>query len=164
MLTLESQVIVPGLTGAEITDFFHTCTDERYQAWWPGVHLHLRQLAAGGSDHVGDVWLMDELVGTRHLRMTGEVVAAEPGRKIVWQVKKGSVRLPMRLTLEFTDRDDGVAIRHTTTAGWDGPGRLLDPLWRLYWSPRFATMLDQHVHTEFPRMRDLLHPVPTNDT
>ncbi len=57
MLTLESQLTVPGLTGAEITDFFHTCTDERYQAWWPGVHLHLHQLTAGGSDHVGDVWL-----------------------------------------------------------------------------------------------------------
>ncbi len=93
--------------------------------------------------------------------MTGEVVAAEPGRKIVWQVKKGSIRLPVRLVLELTDRDDGVAIRHTVTAGWDGLGRLLDPLWRLYWSPRFATMLDQHVHTEFPRMRDLLHPGPT---
>ncbi len=162
MLTIESQVTVPGLTGAEITDFFHTCTDERYQAWWPGVHLHLHQLAAGGSDHIGDVWLMDELIGTRHVRMVGEVVAAEPGRKIVWQVKKGSIRLPMRLTLEFTDRDDGVAIGHTVTAGWGGPGRLLDPLWRLYWSPRFATMLDQHVRTEFPRMRDLLHPGPTN--
>jgi hypothetical protein len=164
MLTIESQVTVPGLTGAEITDFFHTCTDERYQAWWPGVHLHLHQLAAGGSDHVHDEWLMDELVGTRHVRMTIEVVAAEPGRKIVWQFKKGSIRLPVRLALELTDRDDGVAIRHTMTAGWEGPGRLLDPLWRLDFSPRFVTMLDQHVRTEFPRMRDLLHPVPTNDT
>ncbi len=69
-----------------------------------------------------------------------------------------------RLTLELTDRDDGVAIHHTITAGWDGPGRLHDPLWRLNFSERFATMVDQHVHTEFPRLRDLLHPVPTNDT
>ena len=161
MLTIESQVTVPGLTGMEITEFFRTCTDERYQAWWPGVHLHLHQFPAGRSDHIGDVALMDELIGTRHVRMTIEVVAFEPGRKIVWQFKKGGIRLATRLTLELTDRDDGVAIRHTITAGWDGPGRLLDPLWRLYWSPRFATMMDQHARTEFPRMRDLLHPGPT---
>ena len=57
-----------------------------------------------------------------------------------------------------------MAIRHTITAGWDGPGRLLDLLWLMYFSPRFATMMDQHVHTEFPWMRDLLHPVRTSDT
>lgn len=164
MLAIESRVAVPGLTGTEITDFLHTCTDERYQAWWPGVHLHLHQLAAGGSDHVGDEWLMDEFIGSRHVRMTGVVVAAEPGRKIVWQLKKGSIRLPVRLALELTDQDDGVAIRHSITAGWTGPGQLLDPLWRRYFSPRFATMMDQHVHTEFPRMGDLLHPVSTDDT
>ena len=54
---------VPGLTGPEITGFLHTCTDQRYPAWWLGVHLHLHRLAAGGSDHVGDEWLMDSSSG-----------------------------------------------------------------------------------------------------
>ena len=123
MLTIESRVIVPELTGAEITAFLLDCTDVGYQAWWPGVHLQLHPLAAGGVDHVGDVVLMDELIGRRHVCMTGVVIAAEPGRKIVWQLKKG-IRLPVRLALELTNQDGGVAIRHTITAGSIVPGGL----------------------------------------
>ena len=40
-----------------------------------------------------------------------------------------------------------------------GVGRLLDPILRLYLSPRFAAELDEHIHTEFPRLRDYLHGV-----
>ena len=161
MLTIESRATVTGLSGTEITRFLLDCTDVRYQAWWPGVHLQLHPLAAGGVDHVGDVVFMDEIIGWRHVRMTGVIVEAEPGRKIVWQFKKG-IRLPVRLALELTDQDGGVAIRHTITAGWTGPGRLFDPMFRLYFSPRFSSAMDQHMRTEFPLLRDRLHATPTN--
>jgi hypothetical protein len=54
------------------------------------------------------------------------------------------------LTLELSDQDGGVDIRHTITAGWAGPWRLPDTLFRLYFSPRFAAVMDEHVRTEFP--------------
>lgn len=95
--------------------------------------------------------------------MTGVVVAAEPGRKIMWQLKKG-IRLPVRLTVELADQERGVAIRHTITAGWTGLGRLLDPLFRLYFSSRFAAAMDEHVRTEFPLLRDRLHGVRPDDS
>ena len=38
-------------------------------------------------------------------------------------------------------------------------GRILDPLLRLYLSSDFAAAMDEHVHTEFPLIRDRLHPV-----
>lgn len=63
---------------------------------------------------------MDELIGRRHVRMTGVVIGVEPGREIVWQLKK-VIRLPVRLTLELADQDGGVDIRHTITAGGMGP-------------------------------------------
>ncbi len=57
VLTIQSQVTVPGLTGAEITKFLLECTDAGYQKWWRGVHLHLYSHAAGSVDHVGDeIW------------------------------------------------------------------------------------------------------------
>ena len=156
MLTIESRVMVPGLTGAEITDFLLQGNDAAYQAWWPGVHLQLHPLAAGRTDHFGETVFMDEFIGSRRVRMDALVAAIEPGRKLVWQMKKG-VRLPVWLTLELAGSDDGVAIRHTITAGWRGVGRVFDPLFRLYFTPAFAAM-DRHAHTEFPRLRDLLHP------
>ncbi len=105
MLTLESRVTVPGLTGAEITTFLSECTDAGYQQWWPGVHLHLHSLTAGGGAHLGDEIFMDEFIGTRRLRMTAVVVEAEPGRKIMWQMKKG-IRLPAWLTIEVVDHPE----------------------------------------------------------
>lgn len=106
---------------------------------------------------------MDEYVGRRRVRMTGVVVEAVPGSKIIWQLKQ-EVRLPVRLLLELTDRDGGVAVRHTIRAGLSGVGRLLDPLLRRYFSPEFAAAMDQHVQTEFPLLRDrLAGPRPDPD-
>ncbi len=154
---------VNGLTGQEITDFLLDCVDDSYQAWWPGTHLEMHVLEHGpGDDHVGDVVLMDEYVGSRRVRMVGEVIEAEPGTRIVWQFRPGGLRLPVRLTLVLSDEDRGVRLRHTITAGWSGRGRVLDPLWRLYFSRSFAGAMDRHVHTEFPLMRDLLHRSPND--
>lgn len=156
---------VDGLTGRELTDFLLNCDDETYQAWWPGTHLELHVVKPGSDDdHVGDVVLMDEYIGSRRVRMVGEVIEAVAGQRIVWQFRQGGVRLPVRLTLELGPHERGVRLRHTITAGWSGRGRVLDPLWRLYFSKSFAGAMDRHVHTEFPLMRDLLHRAAADST
>lgn len=157
MLSLESEMTVNGLTGHEITEFLLNCDDARYQAWWPGTHLELHVLEHGAGDHVGDVVLMDEYVGSRHLRMVGKVETAVPGEQIVWRLGWGRLALPVRLTLTLRPREGGVHLRHSITAGWAGLGRMLDPLWRLYLSRSFTGAMDRHVHTEFPLLRDLLN-------
>lgn len=156
MLVIESKVYVAGLTGREVTDFMLACTDEQYQRWWPGTHLQLHVLGRATSG-VGDVVVMDEFIGRRRLRLRGVVEAVEPGRRLVWRFRK-IVPLPARLSLELSPAPGGVSVRHTITAGLPGIGRLLDPLLRLYFTPRFTADLDAHVHTEFPLLRDLLRP------
>jgi hypothetical protein len=154
VLTIESSVFVDGITASEITEFMLNPTDDRYRAWWPGTHLQFHVIA-GTPDHVGDVVWMDEHVGSRRLRMSAVVVEAQPGR-IVWQFKRW-VRSSAWLRLEVVDQAGGCLVRHTVEVGYDGLGRLLDPILRLYLSPRFAAELDEHVHTEFPRLRDYVH-------
>ncbi|KZS58073.1 hypothetical protein [Mycobacterium ostraviense] len=149
---------VEGLTGHEVIDFLLNCEDDAYQSWWPGTHLELHVLKRGtGGDHVGDLVLMDEYVGSRHVRMVGDVVDVVPGERIVWQLRLGRLPLPVRLTLVLHTGEQGVRLRHTITAGWRGRGHWLDPLWRFYFSKSFAAAMDRHVHTEFPLMRNLLH-------
>lgn len=157
-MTLTTEMTVDGLTGRQITDFLLNCDDDRYQAWWPGTHLELHVLEPGAADHVRDVVLMDEYVGSRHLRMVGEVESVVPGEQIVWRLGWGGFRfsLPIRLTLTLRTRDRGVHLRHSITAGWPGPARMLDPLWRLYLSRSFAGAMERHVQTEFPLLRDML--------
>ena len=154
MLTIESRFFVARLSGREVTDFLLDCTDDRHRQWWPGTHLELHALARG-RDHVGDVVQMDEYVGKRRVRMLAVVVQAVPGKKTVWQLRKG-VRLPVWLTLELADRDGGVDLRHTITAGFRALGRILDPLLRLYFSAQFAATMDRHARTEFAPLRDHL--------
>jgi hypothetical protein len=154
MLTLQTRLDVDGISGSEIFEFLANPTDEAYQAWWPGVHLQLHRLERH-ADHVGDVIYMDEYVGSRRLRMKGIVIEATPGRRLVWQLKK-VIRLPARLELDFAEYEGGVTITHTTRAGFCGVRRVLDPLVRLYFPEEFRRALDEHVKTEFPRLRDLL--------
>ncbi len=158
MLAIASEVDVPGLTGRQVTDFMLACNDEQYQAWWPGTHLQLHPVGQSPGT-VGDLVVMDEFIGRRRLRLQGVVEAAEPGRRIVWRFRK-IIPLPARLSLVLSPAQGGVMIRHTVTAGWPGIGRVLDPLLRLYFTPRFTADLDAHVHTEFPLLRDYLRTRP----
>lgn len=161
MIAIRTEIFVGGITGREVFDFLLGATDGDYRRWWPGTHLHLQALERH-EGHIGDVFYMDEYVGGRRVRMKGVVAEAERGRRIVWHLKQW-IPLPVRLTLELADRDGGVALRHTIRAGFDGPGRVLDPLFRVYFSPRFAAAMDEHVRTEFPMLRDLLSGSPEAD-
>ena len=154
MITIESKLFVEGITGRKVFDFLLNATDDDYRRWWPGTHLRLHALERH-ENHIGDVFYMDEYIGERRVRMKGVVVEAERERRIVWQLKQW-VLLPVRLTLELADRDGGVALRHTIRAGFGGPGRVLNPLFRIYFSPRFTSAMDEHVRTEFPMLRDRL--------
>lgn len=158
VLVLESEMTLTGVHGREITDFMVDCDDDRYQAWWPGTHraFHVVERAPAG-DHVGDLVWMDERVGPRHLRMTAEVVEVVPGERVAWQLRPHRLRLPVRVTLTLCEHGRGLRLRHTTTAGWAGWRRVLDPVWRLYFTPEFAIAMDMHARTEFSRLRDLLH-------
>jgi hypothetical protein len=155
VITLTTKVWADGLTGREVTDFLLRAGDEDYRRWWPGTHLQFHTLRHAGGD-VGNLIYFEEFVGKRHERTQALVVDLVPGRRLVWQLKKG-VRLPVWIQLEFQDGAGGVAITQTTRAGYEGAGRILDPLLRLYFSRGYARALDDHATTEFPRLRELLH-------
>ena len=98
---------------------------------------------------------MDEYVGSFRLRCHAVVIAAIPGSEIAWQFMRG-VRLPGRLILRLDDEAEGVAISHVVEAGFHGPARMLDGVLRFWFTRDFADALDEHVRTEFPKLRDLL--------
>jgi hypothetical protein len=154
MITLQTRIHVDGLTGGQVFDFLVNATDREYQKWWPGVHLQLHTLRRC-PNNVGNIVYMDEFIGEHRIATTGVLVEVVPGRKLVWQLKKG-VRLPVRLSLELCDDEAGVSVTHTIQVGFEGLGRVLDPAFRLCFSRKFAAALDEHVKAEFPRLRDML--------
>lgn len=157
MIEIETRLHVAGLSGKEVTDFLATCNDEMYQRWWPGTHLHLHTVR-GKPGNIGSLLYMDEYIGDRRVKGTGEIVDLVRGQKLVWRMR-ALVPLPLTLLMEFSDDADGVNITHRIRAGYEGVGRILDPLFRIWLSPNFADAMDAHARAEFPRLRDLLHPV-----
>lgn len=155
MIALTTRFRVEGLTGREITDFLLNAGDEEYRRWWPGTHLefHTVRRMAG---NIGNLLHFEEFVGDHRERTDALVVDLVPGRRLKWQIKR-RVRLPVWILLEFEDDAGGVTITHHLQAGFDGAGRVLDPIFRLYFSREYEKALEAHARTEFPMLRDLLH-------
>ena len=154
MIIIQSRVHIAGINGIQLFEFMLNCTDEQYQAWWPGTHLQFHTLQSRPG-YVGSVIVMDEYVGRRRVKMKGIVTEAMPGKKVVWQFKQG-IRLPARLILEVVEGSGGVMLTHTILVGLPGIGRIFDPLFRLYFSPEFARAMDEHAQAEFPMLAAML--------
>ncbi|HEU5073759.1 MAG TPA: hypothetical protein VFU02_06290 [Polyangiaceae bacterium] len=154
MIEIRTVTHVAGLKGIEVTTFLLNPTDTEYQKWWKGTHLRLHPIKS--STGTGKAVYMDEYIGARRLRMTAIVIESIPGERITWQLKK-IITLPAWLSLELEDDDEGVTITHAIRAGFAGVGRILDPILRIYFSESFTRAMDEHVKTEFPKLRDLLH-------
>ena len=65
-------------------------------------------------------------------------------------------RLPVRLVFQLKDDDTGVQIVQALQAGFSGFAGFLDPIFRLFFPASFAAAKDEHVRTEFPKLRDFL--------
>ncbi|MDM7999535.1 MAG: hypothetical protein QUS33_05940 [Dehalococcoidia bacterium] len=154
MVVLQTRVAVQGITGKRVTDFFINCTDTDYQRWWQGTHLQFHTLSRT-PEVVGSLVYFDEYVGKHRLKCRGKVTAYAPGKRIEYQIIKVPA-LPAWLVLEFEDRPGGVDIVHTVKAGYEGFGKILDPLIRLHLSPAFERDLNEHARTEFAKLGDLL--------
>jgi hypothetical protein len=156
MIMLQTRIVVPGLTGRQITDFLMNCDDEIYRRWWPGTHLALHTIKRF-PDGIGNTFYMDEYVGTYRIKMNGVVTGLTSGRTLEWRFKKLLVLLPVWLLLELVDTPAGVEITHTLRAGYKGFGRILDPAFRMYFSKKFAEAMDEHARIEFPKLQQLLN-------
>lgn len=157
MLIHKTQAIVKNLSAKEVFDFLINPSDDRYHAWWPGVHLqyHNRRTEPG---NVGNLVYMDEYIGKWRARFTFVVIKADQNQRITWQMAKG-IKLPAWLDLQLQDTAKGVKIDHIVSIGFPGLiGRITDPLFGLYFNDRKKQYTTEHVHEEFARLSQLLHP------
>ena len=154
MVVLQTRVSVEGITGRQVTDFFINCTDSDYQRWWEGTHLQFHTINRT-SESIGSLVYFDEYVGKHRLKFNGRITDYAVGRRIEYRMVKG-LSLPAWLVLEFHDRPGGVDVVHTVKAGYQGMGKILDPLIRLHLSDAFEKALSEHARVEFSRLGDLL--------
>lgn len=154
MVTISSIVNVHGVNADDILNFMLNCTDEEYQRWWPGTHIAFHTIQR--FDHqIGNIVYFDEYIGKKHLVFKGMITDHIPGKKIIWQLIKGW-RLPVFVMLETQQQRDYLQITHTLAIGFNGLGRLFDPLIRLFVTKKFCQALDAHAQAEFPMLAQRL--------
>jgi hypothetical protein len=154
MVVLETRVSLEGVTGRRVTEFFIHCTDSDYQRWWQGTHLQFHTINRTAVI-IGSLVYFDEYVGQHRLKCKGKITEYAAGKRIAYRIVKG-LPLPAWLVMEVQDRPGGVDIVHTVKAGYQGMGRVLDPLIRLHLSTSFEKALNEHAHAEFSKLGDLL--------
>lgn len=154
MLQHKTVVDVQSGQSGEFYTFMLNCTNDQYQAWWPGTHLAWHTIV-DRPRKIGSVVYFDEYVGKRRLKFEAIITELVPDQKIVWQLKKW-VPLPAWIILEFKDSLNRIEITHTLSIGFQGFGRLLDLVLRLFFTPGYAKDLDEHARTEFPRLASML--------
>lgn len=163
MFTLETRAHVAGLSARAAYDFLVLPPSRGFQDWWPGTHLLTKVLrrgvaADGKPSDLGSRIYMEQMIGPFHVCETADIVEAIPGRRFTRQVIIG-LRLPIFITFDLVEEAGGTTITHTICAGWRGIRRVLDPLFRLYFTRAFAAALDEHLRTEYELLRDVLPKV-----
>lgn len=157
MVTIESSAHVSGMRAETVMDFLTHPSDDVYRRWWPGVHLALHPVNDKAGP--GQAIFMDEFVGSWRLRFTCVVTARE--RNAITLRFRRVVALPAWLSLEVVDDEHGATVKHTISAGFRSRvGRLLDPLLRLYLSPRFERAMHEHFVKEFSVLPQVLAGQP----
>jgi len=162
MFTLETRAHVAGLSARDAYDFMVVPTAGDFSAWWPGTHLVSKVLRqgvgpTGAASHVGTIVYLEQMIGRFRVRETAEIVDAIPGRRFTRQIIVG-LHLPIFITFDLADDAAGVTITHTIHAGWRGLRRILDPLFRIFFTRAFAAALDEHLRTEFQLLREVVKP------
>ena len=107
-----------------------------------------RRAASGASS------FMDEMIGDRHVKVRCELGELVPGKTLVWQLRRPLFRLPVRLVLRLNDDDTGLQIEQLIEAGTCCCKSR--PHVQAALSTSLAAAKDEHVRTEFPKLRDFL--------
>jgi len=154
MVTLETTVLIKGIVAREIYDFMLNLTDTDYQQWWQGTHLvcHTVKKYPG---NIGNLIYVDEYVGKYRLKGYAVVAKLVPYQEIVYQIII-LIKIPAWFIMKFEEGPDGIKIIHVVKAGFNGLGKVFDPLIRLFLTNEFEKHLTAHAQEEFPKLASLL--------
>jgi hypothetical protein len=153
MILLETNVKVKGINAKDIYDFMLNCTDEDYQKWWKDTHLQFHTIKRYPGN-LGNLVYVDEFVGKYRLKGHAVVKKLVPYTEMVWQIKM-KIMIPAWFIMKFEELSDGVKITHIVSAGFNGVGRIFDPVIRLYLNEDFDRELIKHANEEFPKLAEM---------
>ncbi|MDL2300281.1 hypothetical protein LJC01_01405 [Clostridiaceae bacterium OttesenSCG-928-D20] len=146
-----------GAKAEEFFDFMLNPIPEIYKHWLPEEHHEFYIVKRGESSPVGDLVFYDQHISKAHrLKFHAIVRIAENERKIVYQMRKFGINLPGYLDLEFHNAEGCLLLREEIRIGFNGIGKILDPIIRLFFNKSFFTAMNSHHKREWSCLAELL--------
>ncbi len=152
------------LEGAVAAEFFGFMVDppqEIYARWLPDEHHEFHIVRRSQTTPVGDLIFFDQHIGKKH-RLTFYAITrtADKPDHVLFQMRRCGINLPGYLDLQFHDTADGLCLTETISMGFNGPGKLIDPILRLFFSKSFFNDMDGHHKREWANLAEILHERP----
>jgi hypothetical protein len=138
-------------------DFMVNPSPETYARWLPGEHHKFHVVKRNKNTPVGDLIYFDQHIGTKYrLKFYATIRIADNPKHILFQMRKFGIDLPGYLDLKFCDTADGLILIETIRIGFNGFGKLVDPVIRLFFSKSFFSEMNNHHKREWVSLAEIL--------
>jgi hypothetical protein len=146
-----------GAAAAEFFSFMIHAPQEIYAHWLPDEHHEFHVIKHSKTTPIGDLIFFDQHIGRKH-RLTFYAITrvAEKPNHVLFQMRRFGINLPGYLDLQFQDTADGIRLTETIKIGFNGPGRVLDPVIRLFFNKAFFNEMNGHHTREWANLAEIL--------
>ena len=147
------------LPDANATSFYEFMVDppaEVYKNWLPEEHNQFHIVRHSDNSPINDLIYFDQNIGNKYrLKFHAITRKAKKPNHIAFQMRKFGVNLPGYLELDFLDTDEGLELTETLRIGFNGPGKVLDPLIKMFAKGFFKELIEHHKR-EWQSLSDIL--------
>jgi hypothetical protein len=142
---------------AAFYDFMVNAPQETYAHWLPDEHHQFHVVQCGENTPVGDLIFFDQHISPKH-RLTFHAITriAEKPYHILFQMRRFGINLPGYLELQFVDTMEGLILTETIRIGFNGFGKIIDPLIRLLFNKSFFEEMNGHHKREWANLAEIL--------
>ncbi|MDR1753351.1 MAG: hypothetical protein LBR74_00370 [Eubacterium sp.] len=130
---------------------------EIYARWLPEEHHKFHVVKRSETTPVGDLIFFDQHIGSKH-RLTFYAITrvADKPNHVLFQMRRFGINLPGYLDLQFRDTADGLCLTETIRIGFNGSGKVLDPIIKLFFNKSFFNEMNAHHKREWANLAEIL--------
>lgn len=151
------------LSGAKAEQFYAFMINpipEIYRHWLPEEHHKFYVVKHGRQTPIGDLVYYDQHISKSHrLNFYAIIRVAKNTNKIVFQMRKFGINLPAYLDLEFHDTTSHLFLKEEIRIGFDGIGKILDPVIKMFFNKSFFNAMNSHHKREWSCLADIMKGV-----
>ena len=146
-----------GANAAAFFEFMINPPPETYARWLPGEHHEFHIVKHSKAPPIGDLIFFDQHISKKHrLTFYAVTIIADKTNHVLYQMRKFGINLPGYLDLRFQETTEGLLLTETIRVGFNGIGKIIDPILRLFFNKSFFIAMNGHHKREWENLAEIL--------